>query len=94
MVVVTFSGVPKVGGRVMGGRVAWILPVTNVSLTSDVSSDDLPTASSPQMQMRTGQYRSQSGLSSGQCGGGGELPVVAMLHVDEDVFVQVHRCRR
>lgn len=53
MVVVTFSGVPKVGGSVMGGRTDWILAVTKVSLTSEVRRELLPTLSSPQMHIRT-----------------------------------------
>lgn len=54
MVVVTFSGVPRVGGRVMGGRTAWIFAVTKVSLTREVRMELFPTLSSPQMHIRTG----------------------------------------
>ena len=54
MVVVTFSGVPRVGGRVMGGRTGWRGVVTKVSLTRLVRREDLPTSSSPQIHIRTG----------------------------------------
>ena len=37
IVVVQLSGVPRVGGIVIGGSVGCILDVTNVSLTYDVS---------------------------------------------------------
>ena len=60
MVVVTFSGVPSVGGRVMGGRTGWRGVVTKVSLMRLVRREDLPTSSSPHMHIRTGE-----GLVSG-----------------------------
>ena len=53
MVVVTFSGVPRVGGRVMGGRTGCRGVVTKVSLMRLVRREDLPTSSSPQMHIRT-----------------------------------------
>ena len=53
MVVVTFSGVPMLGGMVICGRTGWILLVTNWSLTSEAMRLDLPVLSSPQTQMRT-----------------------------------------
>lgn len=52
-VVVQLSGVPRVGGRVIAGRVGGSLVVTKVSLTRLVRRLDLPTLSSPQMEMRT-----------------------------------------
>lgn len=54
MTVVTFSGVPRVGGRVIVGRMGWILWVVKVSFTREVMREDLPVPSSPQTQMRTG----------------------------------------
>jgi len=36
MVVVTLSGVPKLGGNEMEGRTDWIFVVTKTSLTRDV----------------------------------------------------------
>ena len=53
MVVVTFSGVPSVGGSVIGGSTAEILLAMKVSLMRDVRSEDLPTLSSPTIAMRT-----------------------------------------
>ena len=53
MTVVTFSGVPIVGGIVICGNVGWILLVTKVSLTSEVMRLDFPDPSSPQMHTRT-----------------------------------------
>ena len=53
MVVVTFSGVPILGGIVICGRTDWILLVTNVSFTRLVMRLDLPVPSSPHRQMRT-----------------------------------------
>lgn len=53
MVVVTFSGVPMLGGMVIRGRTAWILLVIKVSLTSEVIKLDLPAPSSPQTHIRT-----------------------------------------
>lgn len=50
---VTFSGVPIVGGMVICGRTGWILFVTNTPLTREVIKLDLPVPSSPQTQMRT-----------------------------------------
>lgn len=50
--VVTFSGVPRVGGIVMGGRTAWML-VVKVSRTRLLSRLDLPTLSSPTRHTRT-----------------------------------------
>lgn len=47
MVVDTLSGVPRVGGRVIGGNTACILVVMKASLTNDVSNELLPVASSP-----------------------------------------------
>ena len=55
MVVVTLSGVPSVGGSVTWGRTGWIFAVTNVSLTSDVMMELLPTPSSPHTQIRTAE---------------------------------------
>ena len=52
-VVVTFSGVPMLGGMVICGRRGWILVVTKASLTRPVIRLDFPTPSSPQTQMRT-----------------------------------------
>lgn len=59
VVVVTFSGVPIVGGIVIWGRIGWILFVTKTPLTSEVIKLDLPVPSSPQTQIRTWgcQYR-------------------------------------
>jgi hypothetical protein len=53
MTVVTFSGVPSVGGRVMVGRTGWILCAMNVSFMREVMREDLPAPSSPQTTMRT-----------------------------------------
>lgn len=53
IVVVTFSGVAKVGGIVMGGRTDCNGADTKVSRTRLVSKEDLPTPSSPHMQIRT-----------------------------------------
>lgn len=53
MVVVTLSGVPRVGGSVTWGRTGCILAVTKTSLTRDVIIELLPTPSSPQTQIRT-----------------------------------------
>ena len=53
MVVVTFSGVPMLGGIVIWGRTDWILLVTKTSLTREVIRLDFPVPSSPQTQMRT-----------------------------------------
>lgn len=59
MVVVTFSGVPMVGGRVMGGSTAWILFATNTSLTREAIRLDLPEPSSPHTQIRTGRAKAE-----------------------------------
>lgn len=67
MVVVTFSGVPRLGGRVIGGSTGWILEVTKVSLTSEVRRDDLPTDSSPHIAIRTMQSQ--------------QLPILARLWI-------------
>lgn len=53
MVVVTFSGVPMLGGMVIWGRTGWILFVTNTSFTRLVIRLDLPVPSSPHRHMRT-----------------------------------------
>jgi hypothetical protein len=53
MVVVTFSGVPMVGGMVTWGRTDWILLETKTSLTSEAIWLDLPVPSSPQTQILT-----------------------------------------
>ncbi len=53
MVVVTFSGVPRVGGMVICGRTAWILLLTKVSFTREVIRLDLPQPSSPQTHILT-----------------------------------------
>ncbi len=53
MVVVTFSGVPMVGGMVTCGSTDWILLATKTSLTSEAIREDLPVPSSPQTQIRT-----------------------------------------
>jgi hypothetical protein len=53
IVVVTFSGVPSVGGIVICGRTGWILLLTKVSFTRHVMRLDLPLPSSPQTQIRT-----------------------------------------
>ena len=53
IVVVTFSGVPMLGGMVIWGRTGWILFVTKTSLTRLVTRLDLPVPSSPQRQTRT-----------------------------------------
>ena len=53
MMVVTLSGVPRVGGSVTCGRTGCILAVTKTSLTRDVMMELLPTPSSPQTQIRT-----------------------------------------
>lgn len=53
MVVVTFSGVPMLGGMVIWGRTDWILFVTKTSLTSEVMRLDFPVASSPQTHILT-----------------------------------------
>ena len=68
MTVVTFSGVPMLGGRLMVGRIGWILWVVKVSLMRDVMSEDLPTPSSPQTTMRTGVLCCQLGACS-ECKG-------------------------
>jgi hypothetical protein len=44
MVVVTFSGVPMLGGIVIWGRTDWILLVTKTSLTREVMRLDFPGA--------------------------------------------------
>ena len=61
MMVVTLSGVPRVGGSVTCGRTGWILVVTKTSLTSEVMMELLPTPSSPQMHIRTVAGASQAG---------------------------------
>lgn len=53
MVVVTFSGVPMLGGIVIWGRVGWILVVTKTSLTRDAMMELFPTSASPHTHMRT-----------------------------------------
>lgn len=53
MVVVTFSGVPILGGMVIWGRTDWILFVTKTSFTKEVIRLDFPAPSSPHTQMRT-----------------------------------------
>lgn len=53
VVVVTFSGVPMVGGIVICGRTDWILFVTKTPLTREVMRLDFPVPSSPQTQIRT-----------------------------------------
>lgn len=53
MMVVTCSDGPTLGGRVIWGRVGWILEVTKTSLTSEVMRLDFPVPSSPHTQMRT-----------------------------------------
>ena len=53
MVVVTFSGVPMLGGMVVCGRTGWILVVTKTSLTREATKLDFPTDSSPQTQILT-----------------------------------------
>lgn len=53
MVVVTFSGVPMVGGMVICGRTVWILLATKTSLTREAMRLDFPVPSSPHTQMRT-----------------------------------------
>ena len=53
MMVVTFSGVPSVGGSVIVGSMGWIRWEMKVSLTREVMREDLPVPSSPQTQMRT-----------------------------------------
>lgn len=54
MVVDTLSGVPRVGGKVIGGNTACILVVMKASLTNDVSNELFPVALSPTMQIQTG----------------------------------------
>lgn len=62
-VVVTFSGVPMLGGMVICGRTDWILLLMNWSLTSEAMRLDFPVPSSPQTQMRTVKiWRQFSGL--------------------------------
>ena len=56
MVVVTFSGVPRLGGRVMGGSTGCRREVTKVSLTREVSSELFPTDSSPHIAIRTATH--------------------------------------
>lgn len=53
MVVDTLSGVPRVGGKVIGGNTACILVVMKASLTNDVSNELFPVALSPTMQIQT-----------------------------------------
>ena len=53
MVVLTFSGVPSVGGMVIGGRTGVIFELTKLSFTKEVSNELLPTDSSPQTHIRT-----------------------------------------
>lgn len=53
MVVVTFSGVPMLGGIVICGSTGWILLFMNWSLTSEAMRLDLPVPSSPQTHIRT-----------------------------------------
>lgn len=64
MVVDTLSGVPRVGGKVIGGNTACILVVMKASLTNDVSNELFPVALSPTMQIQTGA-RSISTTSDG-----------------------------
>lgn len=56
MVVVTFSGLPLVGGMVTWGRTDWILLATKTSLTSEAIRLDFPVPSSPQTQIRTAAF--------------------------------------
>lgn len=53
IVVVTFSGVPILGGIVICGRTDCILLVTKTSLTKEVMRLDFPVPSSPQTHIRT-----------------------------------------
>jgi len=53
IVVVTFSGVPILGGILIWGRQGVILFATKVSLINEVMRLDFPVPSSPQTQMRT-----------------------------------------
>ena len=83
MVVLTFSGVPSEGGRVIGGRTCWILDVTNESLTRDVRRELLPTDSSPQMHIRTVDMCEKTDLQFG----------TISLTCRQDPSFSLHSCR-
>ena len=83
IVVVTFSGVPMLGGIVICGNTDWILFVTKTSFTSDVTRLDLPVPSSPQTHIRTSErqmhlgngHRSQKSVNTR-----GHAPSIKMPH--------------
>lgn len=73
MVVVTFSGVPILGGMVIWGRTGWILFVTKTSFTKLVMRLDFPVPSSPHKHMRTTAHVSGSIASWSNLPHGGDL---------------------
>ena len=69
IVVVTFSGVPILGGMVIMGKTGCKPEGTNTSFTKDMIKLDLPVASSPQTHTRTsaaGNMREKEFKARGQ----------------------------
>ena len=56
-VVVTFSGVPGLGGIVMGGRTDMTFDETKLSRTKEAMMELFPTSGSPQTHICTGKVK-------------------------------------